>query len=211
MVVRGPAGGGVKLAAQHSQCLEAWFAHVPGLKVVMPSSPATAKGLLASAIADDNPVVVLEPKSLLLEQGDVPDGIHRIELGRAAVVRPGTDVTVIAWGSTVRHARRAARDMDAEGISVEVVDLQSIAPLDVETIVESVGRTGRAVIAHEAPAFGGFGGEVAAQIAEHAVWHLDGPIVRVGAPHCPVPYEASLEQWVLPNAARIADTIRRLP
>jgi 2-oxoisovalerate dehydrogenase E1 component len=209
LVIRMVSGGGVRLGAQHSQSLEALFAHIPGLVVVMPSRPYDAKGLLAAAIRDDNPVVFLEQKLLFFGEPEaVPAERYAVELGKARVAREGNDVTVVALGATVGHALRAARELEAEGIDVEVLDPRTLAPLDTEAIARSVAKTSRVVVAHEAVRFGGFGGEIASQIAEHCFWDLDGPVVRVGAPSHPMPYQKDLELATLPDAADIAAAVR---
>ena len=209
LVIRMVSGGGVRLGAQHSQSLEALFAHIPGLVVVMPSRPYDAKGLLAAAIRDDNPVVFLEQKLLFFGEPEaVPAERYAVELGKARVAREGNDVTVVALGATVGHALRAARELEAEGIDVEVLDPRTLAPLDTEAIARSVAKTSRVVVAHEAVRFGGFGGEIASQIAEHCFWDLDGPVVRVGAPSHPMPYQKDLELAALPDAADIAAAVR---
>ena len=203
LVLRMASGGGVRLGAQHSQSLEALFAHIPGLVVVMPSNPFDAKGLLAAAIQDDNPVIFLEQKLLFF--GDpvpVPEERYAIELGKARVVRAGTDVTVVALGALVPHALRAARELEPEGISVEVLDPRTLVPLDTDAIAASVAKTHRVVVAHEAVQFGGFGAEIAAHVAEHCFWELDAPVVRVGAPSHPMPYQKDLEVATLPGPGR---------
>jgi 2-oxoisovalerate dehydrogenase E1 component len=211
LVIRMVGGGGVRLGAQHSQSLEALFAHIPGLVVAMPSSPYDAKGLLAAAIADDNPVIFLEQKLLFFnEPAPVPEERYAITLGEASVVRPGTDVTVVALGALVPAALRAARELEADGMSVEVLDPRTLVPLDVEAIAASVARTSRVVVAHEAVRFGGFGAEIAAHVAEHCFWDLDAPVVRVGAPSHPVPYQKDLELLTLPGAGEIAAAVRSL-
>ena len=205
------SGGGVRLGAQHSQSLEALFAHIPGLIVVMPSTPFDAKGLLAAAIQDDNPVIFLEQKLLFFgDPAPVPEERYAIELGRARIAREGTDVTVVALGAMVPHALRVARELDEEGVSVEVVDPRTLVPLDMETIAGSVARTHRLVIAHEAVQFGGLGAEIAAQVADRCFWELDAPIVRVGAPSHPIPYQKDLELQTLPGPAEIAHAVRSL-
>ncbi len=211
IVVRGPAGGGVRLAAQHSQSLEAWFAHVPGLIVVAPSNARDAKGLLAAAIRDDNPVVFIETKSLLFSEAACPEESFAIALGRAEVKREGKDVTVVATQAMVAQALRAAQELERDGISLEVVDPRTIQPLDEATILASVRKTGRAVVAHEAVRFGGIGGEIAATIAEKAFFDLDAPVARVGAPFHPVPYEDSLERATLPDWRSIVEAVRAMP
>jgi len=204
-----PGGGG---AAQHSQSLETFFAHVPGLKVVMPATPADAKGLLKAAIRDPDPVIVIEHKLLYREKGPVPacaSGDHLVPLGRAAIVRPGRDVTVIAWSGAVRLAKEAAAQLERDGVSVEVIDLRSLTPLDSGTIVDSIRRTNRLVIVHEAPTRAGFGAEIAAMVVEQAFDDLDAPIERVGANFAPLPISGELEAAILPNTARVVDAIRR--
>ncbi len=211
LVLRMTSGGGVRLGAQHSQSLEALFAHIPGLVVVMPSNAYDAKGLLAAAIQDDNPVIFLEQKLLFFgEPVPVPEERYAIELGKARIVREGTDVTIVALGGMVTHALRVARDVEPEGISVEVVDPRTLVPLDTETIAASVAKTHRVVVAHEAVQFGGFGAEVAAHIAEHSFWELDAPVARVGAPSHPMPYQKDLELATLPGPAELMSAVRSL-
>jgi 2-oxoisovalerate dehydrogenase E1 component len=210
LVLRMVSGGGVRLGAQHSQSLEALFAHIPGLVVAMPSDPFDAKGLLSAAIQDDNPVIFLEQKLLFFaDPVPVPQERYAIELGRARVVRTGTDVTVVAFGATVLHAVRVARELEPEGVSVEVVDPRTLVPLDTETLSQSVAKTNRVVVAHEAVQFGGFGSEIAAHIAQHCFWELEAPVVRVGAPSHPIPYQKDLELATLPGPADIAAAIRQ--
>ena len=202
------AGAGMSMAAQHSQSLEAWLCHVPGLKVVMPSGAYEAKGLLLSAIFDDNPVVVINSKTSLGQRAPVPEEPYRLPLGQAAVVREGRDVTVVALGRMVTEARKAAEELAGDGIEVEIVDPRTLSPFDTATVVSSVEKTNRCVVAHEAVRFGGFGGEIVAQIQEQAFDHLDAPIGRVGAPFCPVPFSPVLEQQYVPNAEWIAAAVR---
>jgi len=209
LIIRTVSGAGVRLAAQHSQSLEAVFAHIPGLVVVMPSNPYDAKGLLAAGIQNDNPVIFLEQKMLFYADPEpVPEERYELPLGKARVVREGTDVTVVALGAMVPLAVRAARELEREGTSTEIVDPRTLSPLDSDTILASVAKTGRAVIVHEAAQFCGMGGEIAAQIAQHAFWDLDAPVVRVGAPHYPMPYQKDLELLTLPDANDIASAIR---
>jgi 2-oxoisovalerate dehydrogenase E1 component len=208
LVIRGPQGGGIRLAAQHSQSLEAWFCHVPGLVVVAPSTPYDAKGLLATAIRDDNPVIFLEHKMLYPTRGEVPEGEYLIPLGKADVKRAGTDVTLVATQMMVPRALAVAQELAAEGISVEVIDPRTLVPLDEAAILESVHKTGRLVIAHEAVKRGGWGAEVAAMVAEHAVDALDAPIVRVAARNVPMPYNDKLEIATIPSRDDIAAGIR---
>ena len=210
LVIRGPQGGGIRLAAQHSQSLEAWFAHVPGLVVVAPSTPYDAKGLLISAIRDDNPVIFLEHKALYAARGPVPAEAYAIPLGKADVKRAGRDVTVVATQAMVARALGAAADLEKEGVSVEVIDPRTLAPLDETTILQSIGKTHRLVIAHEAVKRGGFGAEIAALVAEKAVDELDAPIVRVGARSVPMPYNDGLERQTIPTQADIVAAIRQV-
>ncbi|WP_027183176.1 alpha-ketoacid dehydrogenase subunit beta [Desulfovibrio inopinatus] len=195
---------------QHSHNLEAWMAHVPGLKVVFASSPAEAKGLLLSAIFDPDPVIVVEEMGLYWMQGPVPEGDERIPLGKAIIKRPGTDVTVVGYGGAVLAALGAAADLEAEGVSVEVIDLRSLVPLDRETVLESVARTGRFVTVHDATKFCGFGAELAAMVAEEGYGSLKAPIRRVAGPDIPVPFSPPQEQFYKPNAQKIAAAIRSI-
>jgi len=211
LVVRGPQGGGIRLAAQHSQSLEAWFAHVPGLVVVAPSSAYDAKGLLIAAIRDDNPVIFLEHKLLYLGQAEpVPEAPYAIPLGKAMVRRAGTDVTIVATQVMVQQALQAATRLEADGISVEVIDPRTLKPLDLDTIVESVKRTNRLVVVHEGWRFGGFGGEIAASVTEAAFDWLDAPVARVGALDVPMPFNDRLERTVIPSAERIVAAVKGL-
>ncbi|HEX7549330.1 MAG TPA: alpha-ketoacid dehydrogenase subunit beta [Candidatus Methylomirabilis sp.] len=210
LVIRTHGGGGRGNAAQHSQNLEAWFLHVPGLKIVMPSTPADAKGLLATAIRDDNPVLFIEHKLLYSTKGQVPEGEYLIPLGQADVKRPGKDVTIVTISQMVLKALRAAERLAGLGIEAEVIDLCSLAPLDLETVLRSVRKTGRVVIAHEACRRGGFGGELAAQIQEEAFDFLDAPIRRVGALDVPIPYSKPMEEYVIPDEERIVAAVKRV-
>lgn len=210
MTLRMPQGAGVGAAAQHSQCLEAWFMHIPGIKVVMPATPYDAKGLLISAIRDDNPVVFLEHKVLYGVEGEVPDELYTIPIGKADVKREGTDVTLVAMARMVHTALEAAEKLAADGISVEVIDPRSLQPLDTDTIVESVKKTHALVIAHEAVGFAGPGAEIAAQVAEQALDYLDAPIRRVAAPFCPVPFSPPLEQAFIPGVDQIVEAVKSL-
>ncbi len=204
------AGGGMSMAAQHSQSLEAWFCHVPGLKVVMPSGPYEAKGLMIAAVRDDNPVIVVNTKTLLGLQADVPEEMYEIPLGKAHVVRPGSNFTIIATGRMVGESMKAAEELAADGLDVEVIDPRTLQPFDTETCVASVRKTHRALVAHEAVRFGGIGAEIAAQIQEEAFDSLDAPVGRVGAPFAPVPFSPALEKQYIPNADRIVAEVRRL-
>jgi len=211
LVIRGPQGGGIRLAAQHSQSLEAWFTHVPGLVVVAPSTAYDAKGLLVAAIRDDNPVVFLEQKLLYLTQsGPVPEELYAIPLGKADVKREGTDVTIVATLGMVPRALGAAVALEREGISVEVVDPRTLQPLDEETILASVRKTNRLLVVHEAWVKGGFGAELAAMVVDKAFDYLDAPIARLGAPHTPMPYNDRLELEVIPSQDCIVAAVRKL-
>jgi len=197
------AGAGANLAAQHSQSLEAWICHVPGLKVAMASTPYDAKGLIIGAARDDNPVFVILNKTTLAMMGPVPEGDYAIPLGKANIVREGSNYTIIATGRMVQEALVAAEELATLGLDVEVIDPRSLQPFDTETAVASLKKTHRAMVVHEAVRFGGFGGEVAAQLQELAFDYLDAPIARVGAPFSPVPFSPALEAHYVPNAKRI--------
>ncbi len=208
LVIRGPQGGGIRLAAQHSQSLEAWFVHVPGLVVIAPSTPYDAKGLLAAAIRDDNPVIFLEHKMLYPTKGEVPAGDYVIPLGKADIKRAGTDVTVVATQMMVQRALQVAGDLEKEGVSVEVIDPRTLVPLDEDAILNSVGKTNRLVIVHEAVKRGGFGAEIAAMVSERGLDLLDAPIARVGARNVPMPYNDKLELATIPSRDDILAAIR---
>ncbi|WP_337288543.1 alpha-ketoacid dehydrogenase subunit beta [Candidatus Methylomirabilis sp.] len=211
LVIRAPYGGGLHAGPFHSQCPEAWFFHVAGLKLVAPSSPADAKGLLKAAIRDPNPVIYFEHKYLYRHiKGEVPDGDHIVPIGQAEVKRSGSTISVIAYGAMLQHSLAAAEQLMPEGIDLEVVDLRTLQPLDMATIAASVKKTGRAMVVHEAPKTGGIGGEIAARIAEELFHALDAPIVRVAPPHTPVPFSPVLEAAYLPNAETIARKAREL-
>ena len=210
LVIRTPMGGYQSAAEQHSQCLEAWFMHVPGLKVVLPSTAADAKGLLKSAIRDPNPVLFIEHKKLYQTKGEVPEEEWLVPLGQADIKRAGSGVTVIATSYMVGMALKAAAQLEAEGISVEVVDPRSLVPLDEEAILGSVRKTGRAVVVHEAWRRGGVGGEIAALIAEKAFDSLKAPVLRVAAENVPIPFSPVLEKFVLPSVDKIAAAARRV-
>jgi acetoin:2,6-dichlorophenolindophenol oxidoreductase subunit beta len=209
LTVRTQGGAGWSPGAQHAQQLEAWFVHVPGLKVVFPSTPVDARGLLWQAIYDDNPVMFFEHRTLYGIKGEVPDDIDGIELGKARVHREGDDVTVVATGRLVHEALGAAAEADEEGISVEVVDPRTLLPLDEETIVESVKKTTRCVVAHEAVVRMGFGAEVTAVVQEKAFDYLDAPIERVGAKFVPIPFAPVMEEFVVPHKADVLAAIKR--
>ncbi len=209
LTVRTQGGAGWSPGAQHAQQLEAWFVHVPGLKVVFASTPADARGLLWSSIYDDNPVVFFEHRSLYPLREDVPEALEPIPLGRARVHRAGEDVTVVATGRLVHEALRAAEEAEEEGISVEVVDPRTLQPLDEETLLSSVRKTTRCVVAHEAVTRMGFGAEVAALVQERAFDWLDAPVERVGAKFAPVPFAPVMERYVVPHAEDVLAAIRR--
>lgn len=212
MVIRAPFGGGVHGALYHSQSVEAFFAHVPGLKVVAPSTPYDAKGLLKTAIRDQDPIVFFEhKKTYRLIKGEVPEEDYTLPIGKAAVRREGNDLTVLTYGLTAHFSLQAAEELSKEGVSVEVVDLRTLLPLDKETILESVRKTSRALIVHEDTLTGGIGGEIAAIIAEQAFDHLDAPIRRLAGPDIPaVPYAAPLEEFFMPSVAKIVQAMREL-
>ena len=208
MVLRTQGGAGGRAGAQHSQSLEAWLTHIPGLKVMMPATAADAAGLLLSAIADPNPVVFVENKSLYYRRETVPDTLEPLPIGRAHTVRAGSDVTIVALSRMVGEAMTAAQRLAADGIEAEVIDPRTLQPLDLEPIADSVRRTGRAVLAHEAVRTGGFGAELAAELQAAAFDYLDAPIQRVGAPFMPVPLSPSLEDAYRPAAEQIEAAAR---
>jgi 2-oxoisovalerate dehydrogenase E1 component beta subunit len=212
MVVRAPYGGGVHGALYHSQSVEAFFTHVPGLKVVIPSTPYDAKGLLRSAIRDEDPVLFFEHKKMYRSvRGDVPAGEYTVPLGRASIRREGRHVTVVAYGLMVAYALEAAERVVDEGIEVEVVDLRTLRPLDRETLLGSVRKTGKCLVAYEDNKFGGYGAEIAAIVGEEAFDYLDGPVSRIAGPDVPaMPYNHALEDWFMLSPSKIADAIRRL-
>jgi acetoin:2,6-dichlorophenolindophenol oxidoreductase subunit beta len=211
LVLRTQGGAGQRGAAQHSQSLEGWLTHVPGLKVVMPSRAVDAAGLLASAIRDPNPVVFVENKTLYFRREEVPERREPVPIGTAATLRVGRDVTIVALSRLVHDALEAAERLAAEdGIEAEVIDPRTLVPLDLPTIVESVERTNRLVVAHEAVEHGGFGAEVVAQVQAVAFDHLDAPIARVGAPFAPIPLSAPLEDAYLPGADEVVAAVRGL-
>ncbi len=209
VTIRAQAGAGTAEAAQHSQSLEAWFVHVPGIKVVMPATVYDAKGLLKSAIRDNNPVVVIENRVLFYEFEEVPDGEWIVPLGRAELARPGSDVTVVATGYTRRKALAAAEKLDGE-LSVEVIDPRTIQPLDLETIVASVRKTGRLLVVHEAPTCCGVGAEIVRRVVAEAFHYLDAPPQVLGGTDVPMPFSPPLEQACLPQEATIMSAVRKL-
>jgi pyruvate dehydrogenase E1 component subunit beta len=207
MVIRTPGGGGQQLAATHSQNLEVWYAHVPGLKVVAPATPADAKALLTAAIRDDDPVLFLENLALYNTKGEVPDGEQVAEIGTASVAKAGSDLTVVSYSRSTVIALEVARQLEADGVSVEVVDLRSLRPLDRETICASVRKTGRAVVLEDDWLTYGVGAEIAASIGEGAFDYLDAPVRRVAAAEVPLPYAKPLELAALPDAADLTKVI----
>jgi len=211
LVLRTPAGSGTGAAAQHSQSLEAWFVHAPGIKVVAPATPYDAKGLLLASIRDNNPVLFMEHKLLYRTKGVVPEGDYTVPLGQAVVSRTGQDISIIAYSIMVPRALEAAEQLAEEGIEVEVVDLRSLKPLDNETIIKSVSKTGRVLIVHESPKTGGFGGEVAAMIADSEAFDfLDAPIRRLCGRDIPIPYNRNLERATVPQVEDIVAATREL-
>lgn len=211
LVVRTPAGSGTGAAAQHSQSLEAWMAHIPGLKVVQPSTAYDAKGLLKAAMDDDNPVIFYEHKLLYKTIGEVPEEQYSIPLGKADVKRSGKDVTIVATAIMVHKALEAAKELEAEGIDVEIIDPRTLVPLDEETIIESVKKTGKCIVVHEAVKRGGYGGEIASMIAESEAFdYLDSPIKRLGGLAVPIPYNPTLEKAVIPQVPDIIEAAKEL-
>lgn len=210
MVVWCPDGAGLRAAAQHSQSLEAWFVHTPGLKVVVPSEPADVKGLIKSAIRDDDPVMFFQHKKLFTKEGPVPQGDIVIPLGQAAVKRPGRDVTLICYGSGYYLCQEAAADLAGMQIEAEIVDLRSLKPLDMHTVAQSIQKTRRAVIVHEACLTGGFGAEMAARIQEDLFDFLKAPVKRVAAKDVPIPFSPLLEDFVLPKVSEVIAAVRSI-
>ena len=210
MVVRGPGGAGHQLAATHSQALESWFCHIPGLKVVMPSTPADAKGLLKSSIRDNNTVIFIESEVLYGLKGEVPEGEYTIPLGVADIKRPGNDVTLIAHAKMVHVALEAAEELEKEGIDAEVVDPRTLRPLDTETILQSIRKTNRAVIVEEGWPFCGIGAQVVDTIQHQAFDYLDAPILRVTGVDVPMPYAKPLEHLHAPDKAHVIDAVHRV-
>ena len=211
IVVRAPCGGGIHGGPFHSQQNEAWFAHTPGLKVVLPATARDAKGLIKAAIRDNDPVVFFEHKALYRRlKEDLPEGDYTVPIGKANVYREGSDISVITYAAMVHTAAEAAEIVAKDGISVEVVDLRTLTPLDEETILESVKKTSKAIVLHEATLTGGFGGEIAARITEKAFEYLDGPVLRIAAPDTPVPFSSTLEEAYLPSVDQVVEKVRWL-
>ena len=211
LVVRGPSGGGVGANPFHSRNSEAWFVQATGIKVVCPSSPADAKGLLTASILDNNPVVFYEHKGLYRKiKEEVPEGFYSIPLGKAHIVKQGNDASIITYGSTVHMALEAAEKLEARGISVEIIDIRTLVPFDEETVLASVKKTNRVLITHEATLTGGFAGEIAARISEKAFEYLDAPIIRIAAFDAPTPFAPTLEKAMLPNTEKIIAGLEKL-
>jgi pyruvate dehydrogenase E1 component beta subunit len=210
MVLRGPSGAAAQVAAQHSQALESWYAHIPGLVVVMPATPRDAKGLLKSAIRDDNPVVFMENEVLYNGKGEVPGEEYLIPLGMADVKRPGKDVTLVAWSRSLQLALEAARQLETEGIDAEVVDVRTLRPLDEDLIFESVRKTNRCVIVEEGWRVAGFGAEIADRIQRECFDDLDAPVLRVTAADVPMPYAKNLEKAYLPQPEKVAAAAKKV-
>jgi acetoin:2,6-dichlorophenolindophenol oxidoreductase subunit beta len=209
LTIRTQGGAGWSPGAQHAQQLEAWFVHVPGLKVVFPSTPEDVRGLLWSSIYEDNPIIFFEHRTLYGIKGEVPDEIEPIEIGKARIHREGEDVTVIATGRLVHESLKAAAEAEKEGISVEVFDPRTLQPLDEDALIASVKKTNRAVVAHEAVTRMGWGAEVAAIVQEQAFDYLDAPVARVGAKFTPIPFAPVMEEWVVPHSQDVLAAIKR--
>jgi pyruvate/2-oxoglutarate/acetoin dehydrogenase E1 component len=209
LTIRTAMGGRRSAAAQHSQCLEAWFMHIPGIKIALPSNPYDAKGLLKTAVRDPNPTLIFENKMLYNTKGEVPEEPYVVPWGQANIVRAGTDVTVVALSDMVDFALKAADRLAQEGLSLEVIDPRTLVPLDIETITASVRKTGRLVIAHEACVTGGVGAEIASQVAYRALDYLAAPIERVGAKDSPIPFSPILEQEILPDDQDVINAVYR--
>ena len=210
LVLRTANGAGLRFGAQHSQSIENWAMAIPGLKVVAPANPADMKGLMAAAIRDEDPVIVCEHKALFAEKGDVPEGEHVVPLGQAAVVRQGSDVTLVALAAMVPRALAAAERLAADhGVDAEVIDLRSLIPLDAQTILRSVAKTSRLFTIEENPRVGGWGAEIVSLVADEGFYSLDAPLVRITTPHIPLPSAAALEDLALPSVDRIVETVTR--
>jgi len=210
LTVRVQCGISGTMGAHHSQSLESWFLHVPGLKAVMPANAADAKGLLKSAVRDDNPVIFIEHRGLYWSRGQVPGGDMTVPIGKASVLRDGKDVTIVATAKTVQSSIDVAEDLSRTGVSVEVIDPRTLSPLDIATIAASVKKTGRLVIVHEAVEQGGIGAEIASRVQQEAFYFLDSPILRIAAPFAPVPASPSLEKYFVPGKAQIIDAVRKV-
>lgn len=210
LTIRVQCGAVGNWGAHHSQSLEAWFVHIPGLKVVMPANPADAKGLLKSALRDDNPVLFIEHRALYWSKGEITEGEQVVPIGIAALLKSGSDVTLLAFSRMVQPTLEASEELAGLGISAEMIDARTLSPLDFETIAASVRKTGRLVIVHEAVQTGGPGAEIAARVQETVIHYLDAPIARVGAPYAPVPYSPALEKEFVPGKERIVRAVREL-
>ncbi len=210
LTIRAAQGGGIGFGSQHSQCCETWFMHAPGLKVVVPSNPADALGLLKTAIRDDNPVVFLEHKLQYTDKGEVPTGEYLVPFGVADIVRTGTDVTIVAVQRMIAVALQAAQELQAQGISCEIIDPRTLVPLDIGTIIASVKKTGRLITVEEAVHAGGWGSEVATQVTDQAIWYLDGPVIRVTLGAGIIPFSLPLEEALLPSKARVIEAVQRV-
>lgn len=210
LVIRMAGGAGSQLGAQHSHSLESWFAHVPGLKVVAPATPYDAKGLLMTAFDEENPVIFIEHTALYTSKGEVPEEAYRLPFGKADIAREGTDVTLVGYGGSFHQAFRAAKQLAAEGIEAEVLNLRTLAPLDVDAILASVRKTNRVVVVEDDWRFGGFGGEIAAIVQEHAFDDLDAPVMRCSGVDVPMPYNGALEQAALPQEADIVRLVKTM-
>jgi len=210
LVIWAPDGAGLSAAAHHSQSLEAWFVHTPGLKVVSPCFPYDVKGLIKTSIRDDDPIVFFMHKKIFSRKGPVPEKEYLIPLGKADIKRKGADVTVITYSIMVLHALQATEQLEKEGISLEILDLRTLWPMDWEAIAQSVSHTHRVVVAHEACLTGGFGAEVAARIQEELFDELDAPIIRVGAHHVPIPFSRPMESFVIPGPNSIIEAVHRM-
>jgi len=209
LVLWAPDGSGLNAAAQHSQCLENWFVHVPGLKVVVPSEPADVKGLLKAAIRDDDPVIFFQHKKLFNQTGPVTEEKYIVPLGKAAVRRAGTDITILTYSRMTYFCKEAARELAQQGIQAEIIDLRTLMPLDFATIADSVRKTRHAIVVHEACVTGGFGGELSARITEELFELLGGPVVRIGARHVPMPFSPVMEKYVLPQVEDIVAGVKK--
>jgi len=210
LVIWAPDGAGLSAAAHHSQSLESWFIHSPGLKVVVPSEPADVKGLLKASIRDDDPVIFFQHKKFFAKEGPVPEGEHIVPLGKAAVKRSGENVTILTYGSGFYLSMEAAQALASMGIEAEVIDLRTLKPLDFETISKSIKKTNRAVVVHEACLSSGFGAEVAARISSELFYYLDAPVLRVAAKDVPIPFSPPLEAFILPKAEDVIKAVRQV-
>lgn len=210
VVIWAPDGGGLSAAAHHSQSLESWFIHTPGLKVVVPSEPADVKGLIKSALRDDDPVIFFQHKKLFAQSGPVPEEEYLIPLGKGDIKRQGTDITIITYSRMTYFSLEAAEQLAKEGIETEIIDLRTLKPFDFDLIAESVKKTARVLVVHEACLTGGFGAEIAARIGEHLFDYLDAPVLRVGAKDVPIPFSPALESFVLPQTDDIIEGVKRV-